>query len=102
MTKADLVAQIAKRTGLDRDEVLRTVETFMDVVKDEMAQGNNIYLRGFGSFVIRERAQKIARNISKKEAIIIKSGSINIALRATKNNKQSKFHPLIWRQYAKW
>lgn len=71
MTKADLVAQIAKRIGLDRDEVLRTVETFMDVVKDEMAQGNNIYLRGFGSFVIRERAQKIARNISKKEAIII-------------------------------
>jgi len=111
MTKADLVAQIAKRTGLDRDEVLRTVETFMDVVKDEMAQGNNIYLRGFGSFVIRERAQKIARNISKKEAIIIPKHNVpsfkpskvfSETLRATKNNKQSKFHPLIWRQYAKW
>ncbi|MCI6153637.1 MAG: integration host factor subunit beta [Bacteroidales bacterium] len=71
MTKADLVAQIAKRTGVERDEVLRVVETFMEVVKDEMAQGNNIYLRGFGSFVIRERAQKIARNISKQEAIVI-------------------------------
>ncbi|KGN98146.1 DNA-binding protein [Porphyromonas gingivicanis] len=73
MTKADLVVEIAKKTGLDRDEVLRVIESFMETVKEEMAkgEGSNIYLRGFGSFVVRERAQKVARNISKKESIII-------------------------------
>lgn len=73
MTKADLVVEISKRTGIERDEVLRVVESFMETVKDEMAnpKGSNVYLRGFGSFVVRKRAQKVARNISKKESIII-------------------------------
>lgn len=76
MTKADLVNLIAKRTGIDRDESLRVLETFMELVKDEMAKGNNIYLRGFGSFVVKERAQKIARNISKQQAIVIPKHNI--------------------------
>ncbi|MDE5552616.1 MAG: HU family DNA-binding protein, partial [Muribaculaceae bacterium] len=68
---ADIVNEISRSTGLEKAAVLQTVEKFMEVVKDSMAHGNNVYLRGFGSFVIKTRKEKTARNISKNTAIII-------------------------------
>ena len=76
MTKADVVNEIAKNTGLDKVSVLATVESFMDVVKASLAKKENVYLRGFGSFIIKERAEKTARNISKNTTIIIPAHSI--------------------------
>ena len=76
MTKADIVAQIATETGLERTEVLKTVETFMTTVKSSMANGENVYLRGFGSFIVKERAEKTGRNISKNTTIIIPAHNI--------------------------
>ena len=71
MTKAEVVQQIAEKTGIDKADVYTTVEAFFSVVKNSMAEGENIYVRGFGSFVNKKRAKKIGRNISKNEAIII-------------------------------
>jgi DNA-binding protein HU-beta len=71
MTKADIVREISKSTGIDRQTVLTSVESFMELVKDSLAKGENVYLRGFGSFVVKTRAQKTARNISKNTTIII-------------------------------
>lgn len=65
MTKADIVNEIAKTTGIDKPAVLSVVEQFMTVVKDSLAHGENVYLRGFGSFIVKTRAEKTARNISK-------------------------------------
>lgn len=76
MTKADIVNEIAKSTGLPKDDVLKSVESFMDCVKDSLAKHENVYLRGFGSFVIKERAEKTARNISKNTTIIIPAHNI--------------------------
>ena len=71
MTKADIVSEIAKSTGIDKASVLETIEKFMETVKDSLAEGENVYLRGFGSFIAKTRSQKTARNISKNTAIII-------------------------------
>ena len=71
MTKADIVSEIAKSTGIDKASVLETIEKFMETVKDSLAEGENVYLRGFGSFIVKTRSQKTARNISKNTAIII-------------------------------
>lgn len=71
MTKAEIVAQIAKETGLDRTNVLVVVESFMKNVKESLEKDENVYLRGFGSFVVKRRAQKTARNISKNTTLII-------------------------------
>ena len=71
MTKADVIAEIAEKTGIDKADVSTTVEAFFSVVKSSMAKGENIYVRGFGSFVNKKRARKIARNISRNTAIII-------------------------------
>ena len=76
MTKAEIVSEIAKATGLDKASVLVTVEKFMDSVKDSLASGENVYLRGFGSFIIKKRSQKTARNISKNTTIIIPEHNI--------------------------
>ncbi|HNX90139.1 MAG: DNA-binding protein [Bacteroidetes bacterium] len=76
MTKADVVNEIAKNTGIDKATVLATVESFMEVIKGSLAKKENVYLRGFGSFVVKERAQKTARNISKNTTIIIPAHSI--------------------------
>lgn len=76
MTKADIVNEIAKNTGIDKASVLATVESFMDVVKDSLANNENVYLRGFGSFIVKRRAQKTARNISKNTTIIIPEHNI--------------------------
>ncbi len=71
MTKADIVNEIAKETGIDKLTVLKTVESFMENVKTAMAEGENVYLRSFGSFIVKKRAQKTARNISKNTTIVI-------------------------------
>ena len=76
MTKADIVNEISKSTGIDKRTVLQTVESFMDVVKNSLANNENVYLRGFGSFIVKERAQKTARNISKETTIIIPAHNI--------------------------
>lgn len=71
MTKADVISEIADKTGIDKADVAASVEAFFTVVKDNMANGENIYVRGFGSFINKKRAKKIARNISKNTAIVI-------------------------------
>ncbi|MDX5423213.1 HU family DNA-binding protein [Pontibacter liquoris] len=71
MTKAEVISEIADKTGIDKADVQATIEAFFKVVKDSMADGNNIYVRGFGSFVNKKRAKKVARNISKNTSIII-------------------------------
>lgn len=76
MTKADVVNEIAKNTGVEKANVLAVVESFMEVVKDSLAKEENVYLRGFGSFIIKERAKKTARNISKNTTIIIPAHKI--------------------------
>ncbi len=76
MTKADIVAEIVEKTGLDKADVQLTVESFMKEVKDSLENGNNVYLRGFGSFIIKKRAQKTGRNISKNTTIVIPAHNI--------------------------
>ncbi len=71
MTKADVVNEISKGTGIEKVTVQKTIEAFMETIKASLIQGENVYLRGFGSFVVRKRAQKTARNISKNTTIII-------------------------------
>ncbi len=71
MTKADVISEIADKTGIDKGDVSASIEAFFSVVKSSMAAGENIYVRGFGSFVNKKRAKKIARNISKNTAIVI-------------------------------
>ena len=76
MTKADIVNEIAKSTGIDKAAVLTTVEAFMEVVKASLSKEENVYLRGFGSFIVKKRAQKTARNISKNTTLIIPEHNI--------------------------
>jgi DNA-binding protein HU-beta len=71
MTKADLVNEISEKTGLEKMAVQNTVEAFMKSVRTAMTKGDNVYLRGFGSFVVKRRAEKTGRNISKNQTIII-------------------------------
>ncbi len=71
MTKADIVTKIADRTGMEKPDVLVVVENFMHEVKTNMESGENVYLRGFGSFVLKKRAEKTGRNISKNTSLII-------------------------------
>lgn len=76
MTKADIVNEIAKNTGVDKASVSATVESLMEVIKASLAKDENVYLRGFGSFIVKKRAQKTARNISKNTTIIIPEHNI--------------------------
>ena len=71
MTKADLVSDISDKTGVERIAVQAAVEAFMDSIKHSLEKGENVYLRGFGSFVVKERAEKTGRNISKNTTIVI-------------------------------
>lgn len=76
MTKAEIVADIANKTGIEKVAVQKTVEAFMEAIKSSMADGENVYLRGFGSFTIKKRAEKTGRNISKNTTIIIPAHNI--------------------------
>ena len=71
MTKADIINEISEKTGIEKIVVKASVEAFMKSVKTSMEKGNNVYLRGFGSFVVKKRAEKTGRNISKNTTIII-------------------------------
>src|SRR3954471_8630471 len=71
VTKADIINQIAEKTGIDKADVSASVEAFFSVVKQNMSSGQNIYIRGFGSFINKKRKKKIARNISRNTAIVI-------------------------------
>lgn len=76
MTKAEIANEISKSTGIEKTAVISVIEQFMAVVKDSLAQGDNVYLRGFGSFIVKTRAEKTARNISKNTTIIIPAHNI--------------------------
>lgn len=76
MIKADIVKKISENTGVDKTTVLSTVEAFMGIVKDSLTKEENVYLRGFGSFVVKRRAAKTARNIAKNTTIIIPAHNI--------------------------
>ena len=76
MTKAEIVAEIADKTGIEKVTVQATVEAFMKSVKNSLSEGKNVYLRGFGSFIVKKRAEKTGRNISKNTTIIIPAHKI--------------------------
>lgn len=96
MTKAEVINEISEKTGIDKTDVQITVEAFFSVVKNSMAEGENIYVRGFGSFVNKKRAKKIARNISKNTAIVIDEHYIpsfkpsKVFIEKIKNSKKIK------------
>ena len=76
MTKADIVSEIAKSTGVEKVQVQAIVEAFMESIKTSLTQKNNVYLRGFGSFIVKKRAKKVARNISKNTTLTIPEHNI--------------------------
>ena len=76
MTKADIVSEIAKSTGVEKVQVQAIVEASMESIKTSLTQKNNVYLRGFGSFIVKKRAKKVARNISKNTTITIPEHNI--------------------------
>ena len=76
MTKAELTFTIAEKTGIDRKAVLKIVEALMESIKESMQGGEEVYLRGFGSFIIKRRAEKTARNIGANTTIIIPAHDI--------------------------
>ena len=76
MTKAEIVSEIAISTGFDRASVSTILEAFMKDVKDNMALGKNVYLRGFGSFIVKTRKEKIARNILKRSSVYVPEHSV--------------------------
>ena len=76
MTKADIVKNISDRTGMDKSDVQMIAEKLMDEVKNSLKKNENVYLRGFGSFIIKKRAEKTGRNISKNIAVVIPAHNI--------------------------
>ena len=83
MTKAELAKEIASKTGLEKKDVVVIIESLMDTIKTSMAEGEEVFLRGFGSFIIKHRANKTARNISKNTTVIVPAHDIP-AFRPTK------------------
>jgi DNA-binding protein HU-beta len=71
MTKADIVNEISEKTGIEKMAVQATIEAFMKTIRNSMVEGKNVYLRGFGTFVVKRRAEKIGRNISKNTTVVI-------------------------------
>ena len=76
MTKAEVVNEIAQKTGIEKIAIMTIVEELMTVIKGSLTEGENVYLRGFGSFIVRKRAEKTGRNISKNTTIIIPAHNI--------------------------
>lgn len=76
MTKADIVKNISDQTGVDKTDVQMVAEKFMEEIKNSLQENNNVYLRGFGSFIIKTRAEKTGRNISKNTTIKIPAHNI--------------------------
>ena len=71
MTKADIVKEIIQNTGIEKVTVEKAIEAFMETVKESLTEGRNVYLRGFGSFIVKKRAEKTARNISRNTIVIV-------------------------------
>ena len=98
MTKADVINQISEKTGIDKADVTASVEAFFNIVKTNMANGHNIYVRGFGSFINKKRKKKIARNISRNTAIVIDEHFVpsfkpaKIFVNKIKNSEKVKQH----------
>jgi len=76
MTKAEIVNEIVNKTGIERIAVEATVEGIMETIKGSMIKGENVYLRGFGSFVVKKRAEKVGRNITKNTSVTIPAHNI--------------------------
>ena len=76
MTKADIVKEIATSTGIEKQVVLQVVEGLMETIKASMINGEEVFLRGFGSFIIKHRAEKTARNITKNTTMVIPAHNI--------------------------
>ncbi len=76
MTKADIITEIILETGYDRVDTQKVIETFMKKIRNSLISGENVYLRGFGSFIVKYRAKKLGRNISKNTSIIIPEHNI--------------------------
>ena len=76
MTKADIVSEIAKKTGAEKVQIQAIVEAFMEEVKGSLANNENVYLRGFGSFIIKTRAEKKARNITRNVSVVVPAHNI--------------------------
>ena len=77
MTKAEIVSSISEKSGIEKGDVLATVEAFMDGVKDSLENGENVYLRGFGSFIIKKRAEKTGRNMKRFKKTGTNNGCAN-------------------------
>ncbi|MEH6535130.1 MAG: HU family DNA-binding protein [Psychroserpens sp.] len=96
MTKADIVTKISDKLGIEKNDVLATVETLMAEVKYSLESGDNVYLRGFGSFIVKTRAEKTGRNILKNTTILIPAHNIpafkpaKVFLEAIKANVEVK------------
>ena len=76
MTKADIVNEIAICTGVEKAQVQQIVDSFLEAIYDSLTAIKNVYLRGFGSFIVKHRAEKVARNISKNTTITIPAHNI--------------------------
>ena len=76
MTKADIVKEIATSTGIEKQVVLQVVEGLMETIKTSMINGEEVFLRGFGSFIIKHRAEKTARNITKNTTMVVPAHNI--------------------------
>ena len=96
MTKAEIVSNISDKLGIEKGDVQATIETFMEEVKNSLEGGDNVYLRGFGSFIIKKRAEKTGRNISKNTTIKIPAHNIpafkpaKVFVEGVKSNVQVK------------
>lgn len=96
MRKADLITEITKKTGVEKVDVLVSLEAFFTEVKESLARGENVYIRGFGSFITKKRAKKIGRNIKKNIAIEIPEHYIpsfkpaKVFVESVKNSKFNK------------
>jgi DNA-binding protein HU-beta len=76
VTKAEIIAEISTATGIDKPDVAASLEAFFLIVKNSLSTGENVYVRGFGSFVVKHRAKKVGRNISQNKAIVIPAHNI--------------------------
>ena len=76
MTKADIVKNISDKTGMDKSDVQMIAEKLMDEIRNSLKNNENVYLRGFGSFIVKKRAEKTGRNISKNTAVVIPAHNI--------------------------
>ena len=95
MTKAEIVAEIANKTGIEKVAVQASVEAFMETIKNSMVTGQNVYLRGFGSFIIKKRAEKTGRNISKNTTLIIPAHNIPAFKHAKTFVNKVKYHERV-------